>query len=275
MILFIIGFYLFTLVYGVGLSIVTNTYHFTRLSDFLFGGLWLIIGAVASFITLLIITWLMGIIRQNKPIDNTFNHRFANSLLRFALHIGRIKVTVTGKENIPDHNFILVGNHQENYDIIILKPIFKDFPLDFVAKESLKKMPIFGRWIRLLGNVFISREANRSAARSIIKGIKHYKQGVPMSIFPEGQRSRSNVMIDFKPGAFKLAMKPKADIVIVTLYDVCQIFKHFPFKRYHVKVHIHPLLKYDDYKTLSSIDLSDTVKHIIQKQLDVFAKQAE
>ena len=178
---------------------------------------------------------------------------------------------VTGLENIPKgNNFVYVSNHQENYDIPVLMPIFKNHPICFIAKESLFTVPIIGKWIGLLGNVPIGRMADREAAKSIINGIKRYKEGVPFGIFPEGKRSRSNEMTVFKPGAFKLAMKPKADILISTIYDMGVVFKKFPWKRYKVKVHFHPLLPYEEYKDMNSQQLSAHVKAIIQTKLDEY-----
>ncbi len=233
----------------------------------------LLLGAVCSFITIMVIIVILGEFRKNKGMDNLSTHRLANSILKLGLHLIRTKVILTGKENIPKGKFILVGNHVENYDIIILKPLFNDHVLNFIAKEALIKLPIFGKWITFLGNVFISREADRSAAESIIKGIRHYKSGISMGIFPEGKRSFSNEMIDFKPGAFKLAMKPKADILIATQYDTCKIFKSIPFRKYRVYVHIHPLLPYTEYEGMKSQEISKMVKARIQVQLDFFKEQ--
>ncbi|MCF7925946.1 MAG: 1-acyl-sn-glycerol-3-phosphate acyltransferase [Candidatus Izimaplasma sp.] len=272
--MFIISFYLFWIGYGyiffnlfnLDFSLVTQVSFYALLIAAI------IIAFILSFITQLLIVEILGLIRKNTAKDSRLNHNFANSLLRFAMHLTRTKIIVSGKENIPKHKFILVSNHQENYDILILKPIFKEHNLNFIAKESLRKMPIIGRWITLLGNIYISRQADRSAARSIIRGIKEYKNGHPMAIFPEGKRSFQNELIDFKAGAFKLATKPKADILIVTLYNVCKIFKRFPIPKYKVYVHIHPLLKYEDYKNLNTLELSAKVKDIIQQQLTRFSQ---
>ena len=136
-------------------------------------------------------------------------------------------------------------------------------------------MPIFGRWFALLGNVFISPGADRSAAESIIKGIRNYKNGIAMGIFPEGKRSFSNEMIDFKAGAFKMAMKPKADILLATQYNTCTIFKKFPWRRYRVYVHVHPIMKYEEYEGLTSREVSAKAKAILQKQLDIFKEQVK
>lgn len=268
-------FYLFLLGYAALFGWIFNL-DFVSFNDpifYLLAIVSLIIGAILGFASVLVVTSVLGEFRKGKPFDNKFNHHFANALLQLANHIGRIKVTVTGLENIPATNdFVFVSNHQENYDIMILKPIFKNHPIDFIAKESLFKAPIIGKWIGLLGNVPIGKYADREAAKSIITGIKRYKSGLPMAIFPEGKRSRSNDLIDFKPGAFKLAMKPQANILVGTFYDVTSIFKKFPWRRYDVRVQIHPIIKYETYKDWNSIELAANVKNIIQNQIDKFAK---
>ncbi len=273
--MFILSFYLFLFGYAA-LLLWLFPVGWLDYADplwYVFIALSLLIGFIVSFATQLLILKIVGELRKNKGMKNMFNHRFANSLLKLGLHLARVKVIVTGRENIPNKNFILVSNHQENYDILILKPIFQDHPLSFIAKEALRKLPIFGPWIDYLGNVFISRDADRSAAESIIKGIRNYKDGMSMGIFPEGKRSFGNDMIEFKAGAFKLAMKPKADLLIATQYDTCAIFKRFPWRRYKVYVHVHPIIPYDRYKDMNSHELSDFVKAEIQAQLDRFTTQ--
>ncbi|AIO19160.1 1-acyl-sn-glycerol-3-phosphate acyltransferase [Candidatus Izimaplasma bacterium HR1] len=275
--MFIASYYLFWVIYTYLFTLIFNL-DFTNLANpwlYVLLVVSILLSAIISFATQIIITQIFGIFRQNKGIKDQFNHKFANSLLRFGTHLMRAKVIVTGKENIPepDHNFILMSNHQENWDILILKPIFKDHIVNFIAKAALTNLPIFGRWIEVLGNVFISRYADRSAAESIIKGIRNYKSGTSMGIFPEGKRAFGNEMIDFKSGAMKLAMKPQADILIATQYDTCKAFKSIPWKRYHIRVHIHPILKFEDYEGLNSHEVSAKVKATIQKQLDIFKKE--
>jgi len=228
-----------------------------------------ILSFVLAFASILGLLGFVGLFRKGKPFDNKMNHNFANAFLRFVLHMARIKTKVTGLENIPkDNKFVFVCNHQENFDIPVLMPTFKDHPICFIAKEPLFKVPIIGKWIGLLGNVSIGKNADREAAKSIITAIKRYKDGVPFGVFPEGQRARGNELIEFKPGAFKLAMKPKANILIGTIYDMHTIFSKFPWKRYVVKVHFHPLLPYEEYKDLNSQELSAHVKGVIQAKLD-------
>lgn len=246
--------------------------NYNEFSFYLLGVVSLLLGALLSFSIQVGVLSLVGSLRKGTDIQNKFNHRFANAWLNLSLHILRVKVKTTGKEHIPEGDFVLIGNHQENYDIIVLKPIFKKHTINFIAKESLVNVPVIGKWIILLGNIPISRYADRSAAESIVKGIRQVKQGNSMGIFPEGRRSFGNKLIDFKPGAFKLAIKPKADILVVTIYNFSNILKDYPYKKQKVYVHVHELLKYEDYKHLSSIELAKKVKGTIQEQLYKFDK---
>lgn len=259
--------FLFSYIFGVTES------SFDTVGPYLLVVLFIFLSLPITFYIQLLIMWVWAKFRKNTDTLNMNNHLYGNSLLRLIQHLLRLKVIVSGKENIPEGKFVFVGNHQENYDIIALKPIFTKHPINFIAKEALFKVPFLGSWMVILGNVPISRQADRSAAESIIKGIRKYKYGHPMGIFPEGKRSYSNEMIDFKAGAFKLAIKPKADILIGTLYNLGDIFKTFPYKRHKAYIHFLPVLKYEDYKDLNSIELAQKVKGIIQVQLDKFKKE--
>ena len=273
--MYILSFYvvwaIITFLCGMVFGIDFNS--FNDLNFYLLSLASLLIGVILSFALQLGLLSLMGTIRKGTKFESTFNHRFANSWLDLTLHILRVKVITSGTENIPDGKFVLICNHQENYDIIVLKPVFKIHNINFIAKESLIGVPVIGKWITLLGNIPISRYADRSAAETIVKGIRQVKAGMSMGIFPEGRRSFGNELIDFKPGAFKLAMKPKADILICTIYNFSNILKDYPFRKQKVYVHIHELLKYEEYQQLSSQELARKVKAEIQVQLDKFEEK--
>ena len=195
--MYILSFYLFwaifTFLFGIIFGLDFNS--FNELSFYIFGFLCLLIGVILSFLLQLGALSLVGSLRKGTKIDSKFNHRYANALLDLAMHLLRVKVIVTGKDNIPERNFVFISNHQENYDIVVLKPIFKNHPISAIAKESIISVPIIGKWILLLGNIPISRYADRRAAQTIVKGIKQVKRGIPMGIFPEGRRSFSNKIL--------------------------------------------------------------------------------
>lgn len=187
----------------------------------------------------------------------------------------RYKLTFSGLENIPqDRAFILVGNHQTNYDTIIHK---MKLPLKtiFIAKKAIFDWPIIGPIATAAGNIPMLRENDREAIKALKKGIQAYQEGMNVGIYPEGTRSKGNFLIEFKSGAFNLAMKPKAPILMATVHDSIKTWKGWPFKRPHVSIHYHPIIEPSFYEAMSSKELSDYVKNEISKQLETFKGQVK
>ncbi|MEL7564257.1 MAG: lysophospholipid acyltransferase family protein [Dehalobacterium sp.] len=139
--------------------------------------------------------------------------KWARSLVK----LSGTKVFVTGQEHVPAQGgVVFVSNHQGNFDIPILLG-YIDKPKAFIAKKELKKMPLISSWMYYMNCVFIDRGHPRAGLKSIQEGAAYLKQGYSQVIFPEGTRSRSNNMGEFKPGSFKLATKAEVPIVPVTI----------------------------------------------------------
>jgi len=234
----------------------------------------LILGTITSTALLALFLFTYGRFQKGDQTTNMKNHKVIISFMRFLTNLLRLDFMVSGEENIPKNEpFIMVGNHQTNIDIIATKPYIKDQPLVFIAKQSIFNWPIVGRLAGLTGNIPIKRLADRSAIEAIIKGIKVYKQGVPVMIYPEGKRSKSNEMVDFKAGAFKLATKPKAPILVVSIYNFANLWKKWPFIRRKVYMHFHEVIQPDFYEDMKTSELSQYIKSLIQSKIDEFSKQ--
>lgn len=233
----------------------------------------LIINLVISLILITIICSVYFlVIGKRVKKTNKFTHLLANCLASYCTILLRMNIEYSGKENLPkNNNFVLVGNHQENWDIFATKLLLKDFPIGFVAKQSLHNIPILGKAMLTIGCVPISKNADRSAAKTIITSIKQVKDGQPMSIFPEGKRTFSNTLIDFKPGALKLAYKPKADILVIALRDFNNTLKGFPFKSSKMKIKAIKVIPYAEYKDKSTVELAVELKDLIQSEVDKLA----
>lgn len=127
------------------------------------------------------------------------------------------KVRVLGKEKIPANQAVLfVSNHQANFDIPLLLG-YLDKPKGFIAKVELQKLPIVNVWMKKIQCVFINRKDVRQSLKAINKGIELLKNGHSMVIFPEGTRSKSSQMGEFKKGSLKLALKAQVPIVPITI----------------------------------------------------------
>lgn len=116
------------------------------------------------------------------------------------------KLKIEGLEHI-DHakTYVLVANHQSLADIIIIYQTHMYFK--WVAKEELLKVPFIGGLLWVNDHVLVSREDLGSVKEVYRKASAYLKSGIPMLFFPEGTRSRTDEMGEFKNGAFKLAIK--------------------------------------------------------------------
>ena len=131
-----------------------------------------------------------------------------------------LDLRVTGLENVPDGPVVFVANHQGYCDIVAFAAAMPDKPVGFIAKESLGKIPFYGRWILEVRSVYLPKDDPRGALRTIETGISYLKDGFSMVIFPEGRRSFGPEMGEFKRGSLRLATKPGVPAVSYTHLDV-------------------------------------------------------
>lgn len=140
-------------------------------------------------------------------------HRFALLWSRVGLLVAGVKIVVEGAELIPSGTpLIFMGNHQGNFDIMAL---FRAVPVRFnwLAKEELFKVPVFGNSMRSAGYIPINRSDGRQALGSLVKAAELVRSGTSVAIFPEGTRSNDGRLLPFKRGGFILGIRAGVPIV--------------------------------------------------------------
>ena len=133
------------------------------------------------------------------------------------LWLSRARVEIEGIDNIVrDRPQIFVANHSGLHDILSLAAYL---PIQFrwIAKKSLFRVPFMGWHMRRSGYIAIDRENPRSAAKSIMEAARIIRDGVNAIAFPEGTRSRTGALGNFRSGAFSLALRTKVPLVPITL----------------------------------------------------------
>ncbi len=118
----------------------------------------------------------------------------------------------------PQKNYVFMVNHQSQLDIPFLNHILRAWPVGFVAKESLFKIPLFGRASIAAGHIPINRSNSRKAMKSIALAAEKVKAGRAVIIFPEGTRADDlSTLQPFKIGGMLIALKsgvPVAPLVV-------------------------------------------------------------
>jgi putative phosphoserine phosphatase/1-acylglycerol-3-phosphate O-acyltransferase len=127
-----------------------------------------------------------------------------------------LDINVKNKHNLVDHRpAVFCFNHQSSADFfIILKLLKKD--VTGIAKKELERTP-FGPLFKAMGAIFIDRSNNKKALASMKVAADVLKNGTSVAIAPEGTRSGSKKLGQFKKGAFHLAMKAGVPIVPIVI----------------------------------------------------------
>jgi len=209
--------------------------------------------------------------KKTKSIEEAEVYLFkvATKWASFVLKVAGLNLTVIGKENIPNEPCLFVGNHQSDFDIPVILSNMNRLT-GAVAKKNMKKIPILSYWMKQIHCVFIDRENPREALKAMTEGVENLKNGYSMLIFPEGTRSRSNSMGEFKKGSMRLAIKAGVPIVPITLYDTYKVMEgnNGKIKKANAKLIIDKPIYLDDMTKEEKANISDVIKGIIQNNLD-------
>lgn len=137
---------------------------------------------------------------------------------RVELWAAGVRLNVTGLEHVSRSEAqIFVANHQSIFDIFA---ILASVPASvrFVAKRELARIPILAQAMSAAGHVFIDRKDRRKATEAMRRaGGRMQRDRLSLGLFPEGTRSRTGALGEFKKGTFVLAIETQAPIVPVAL----------------------------------------------------------
>lgn len=175
-----------------------------------------------------------------------------------------VKVEVTGAENFPmDRPALITPNHQGNFDIPVVLACLPRL-CAVVSKKEVEKIPFIAGWMKLFNCILLDRGNARAALASMKQVEKLLGDGIPVIIFPEGTRSKSSNMNEFKHGAIKPATNSGVPIVPVAIegtYKIMEANGGF-MKPGNVKIHILPPI---ETKGLSKEETKELSKIVSEK----------
>lgn len=184
-------------------------------------------------IPVLIVLNLIG--RKNRQLRDEKSIATVRWIFKMILSLAGVKITVIGKEKIPQNQAVLyVGNHRSYFDILVGYTTVPGL-MGFVAKKEMEKIPLLSAWMRNVNCLFLDRHNLKEGLKTILAGIDSVKRGTSVWIFPEGTRNRNEEiteLLDFKEGSLKIAEKSGCPVVPVAMTGTAEVFeKHIPFMR--------------------------------------------
>ena len=155
-------------------------------------------------------------------------------VFRLILKIAGVRITVEGRENIPQGQAVMyVGNHRGYFDILTGYVTVPDL-MGFVAKKEMLRYPLLRTWMKYVNCLFLDRKNIKEGLKTILSAIAQIKEGVSVWIFPEGTRNENGLLdlLEFHEGSMKIAEKSGCPIVPVAIKGTAEIFEeHIPFIR--------------------------------------------
>ncbi|MCW5764412.1 MAG: 1-acyl-sn-glycerol-3-phosphate acyltransferase [Phycisphaeraceae bacterium] len=129
-----------------------------------------------------------------------------------------------GSQHVPaDGAFLVVVNHQSHFDPVLAGMAMRRRHLNFLARSTLFKNPLFGGLIARLNAVPLKQgEGDRGAIRT---SLEQLAEGRAMLVFPEGSRTGDGRMHQFKRGAWLLMSKAGCPILPVAVEGAYDTWK--------------------------------------------------
>ena len=230
--------------------------------------LWLLPVSTLGFFLLLaallfaFVLYLCKRVDQSVPQedDSKFYRIVANLIVRSALPFLRIRVKHSGTEKVPtDGRFLLVCNHCNDSDPIILLYCLHKSQLAFISKRENSTMFVIGPMMHKILCQLINRENDREALKTILRCIQILKEDkASIAVFPEGGiLSEDGKLHHFRPGVFKIAQKANVPIVVCTLKntkDEVKNIKHL--KPSSVEMKVLEVIPAEELKGVTTVDIA-------------------
>jgi len=133
------------------------------------------------------------------------------------------EIHVRGLENVPDGEpLVVMSNHRSYYDV---PSVYCAVPgrIRMVAKKELFRVPLFGSAMLAAGFIKVDRGKREKAIESLRASKDLLQGGTRVWIAPEGTRSKTGRLGEFKSGGFHIALDANARILPMTITGTEQL----------------------------------------------------
>jgi len=171
---------------------------------YLIGGVNFLVGAILIFIVGIFTTgWLF------EKLIKIFS--------KLIVILAGVRVEIEGRENLdPEGKYILMMNHVNIFDGFVFNWSFPG-KLRGIEEESHMSWPVYGPLMKRIGMIPINRKSARKAIDSLKKAAEalNDQKNLSIGVMPEGTRTLTGELGEFKKGGFLLAIEAGLDIIPV------------------------------------------------------------
>lgn len=206
--------------------------------------------------------------KHTEKYNEAYRYRYARLAVRRMMKSGRITTHAYGVKNLPkEGGYIMFPNHQGKYDALGIIATHEK-PCSIVIDDAKSHMILTSQFIDMIQGKRMVRDDLRQSIKVIKELAEEARAGRKFIIFPEGGYYHNhNEVRDFKPGCFKSAMKARVPIVPVVLIDSYRVFEEYSLRRVTTQVHYLPAVYYEEYKDMTTVEVSNMVNERIKEYI--------
>ena len=146
-------------------------------------------------------------------------------LARNQLRLMGLRLKVVGQEYFQmGRTYLMMGNHESLFDVFAVPAALPTHAVGLEAAYHFK-IPLWGYLIRKWGNIPIYRNDLPRAIKSLQKAGNVLGTGTAVILLPEGHRTLTGQIGEFKKGPFHLVKASKVDILLFILNGLYE-FNH-------------------------------------------------
>ena len=206
---------------------------------------------------------------MDKPLEkqSRFFRKAVDILIPFFVWVCGERPVIEGMEKMPEGKFLMVCNHRSMFDPLTVMARFQKYNIAYISKPENMKIPVVGPGTYATGSLAIDRENNREALKTVLRAAEQIKSGLcNMMIYPEGTRSRTNELLEFHAGSFKIAQRAGCDLVICAIEGSENVTKRL-FRPTKVVMTVLETVPAEKVKAMSTDALADYSKTLIATHL--------
>ena len=246
---------------------------------FLNAGIWAAVGGFVGCFLLLALAMFLFLLYLCRKVDqdvpqeqiDPLYKKVTDLILESVLPILRIRIHSQGLEKMPkEGRFLLICNHCNDSDPIILMRVLAKYQLAFISKQENKTMFVIGPMMHKLLAQLINRENDREALKTILKCIEILKTDkASIAVFPEGGiLTEDGKLHHFKPGVFKIAQKAGVPIVVCTLKNTKDVVHNLlRFRKSNVELSVLDVIPVETVKEKKTVDLAEMCHDLMAADL--------
>ena len=204
-------------------------------------------------------------------IDPRKNDRPQRLLSRTVMRLAGVKLEVRRSADFdPQRTSFLISNHVNLFDPFVLYSAIPQF-FRGLELESHFKIPVYGWMMKRFGNVPVPAATTPGELKRMWKMTRAaLDNGVSLVVFPEGGRTVTGRVGEFKDGVFRMAQDFGYPIVPVSIVGSFEFNNKLSWmlRPSTIVVHLHDTIETSSLEKRDVSALRDRVRAIIARPVD-------